>query len=146
MISLIQVIVVHSISAAVGMARARDILGTKEHIVAVIGDGALTGGMALEALNDVGYNKTKMIIILNDNEMSISKNVGGLAVHLSKLRGDPGYKKLKADIHATLNNSNVGKNIAQSLGKIKGGIKQLVVPSMLFEDIGLKYFGPSRWA
>lgn len=131
-----------SISAAVGMARARDILGTKEHIIAVIGDGALTGGMALEALNDVGYNKTKMIIILNDNEMSISKNVGGLSVHLSKLRVDPGYKKLKADIHATLNNSNVGKNIAQSLGKIKGGIKQLVVPSMLFEDMGLKYFGP----
>ena len=84
-----------SISAAVGMARARDILGTKEHIVAVIGDGALTGGMALEALNDVGYNKTKMIIILNDNEMSISKNVGGLSVHLSKLRVDQDIKNLR---------------------------------------------------
>lgn len=131
-----------SISAAIGMARARDILGTKENIIAVIGDGALTGGMALEALNDVGYNKTKIIIIINDNQMSISKNVGGLSVHLSKLRVDPSYKKLKADIHETLNGSNVGKNIARSLGKIKGGIKQLVVPSMLFEDMGLKYFGP----
>ncbi|MGL5615605.1 MAG: 1-deoxy-D-xylulose-5-phosphate synthase [Sarcina sp.] len=131
-----------SISAAIGMARARDVLGGKENVIAVIGDGALTGGMALEALNDVGYNKTKIIIILNDNQMSISKNVGGLSVHLSKMRVGAGYKKLKADIHATLDNSNVGKNIAQSLGKIKGGIKQLVVPSMLFEDMGLKYFGP----
>ena len=109
-----------SISAAVGMARARDILGTKEHIIAVIGDGALTGGMALEALNDVGYNKTKMIIILNDNEMSISKNVGGLSVHLSKLRVDPGYKKLKADIHATLSNSNVWIKYSPIIRKNKG--------------------------
>ncbi|MGL5823231.1 MAG: 1-deoxy-D-xylulose-5-phosphate synthase [Sarcina sp.] len=131
-----------SISAAIGMARARDIKGEKSNIIAVIGDGALTGGMALEALNDIGYNKTKMIVVLNDNQMSIAKNVGGLSAHLSKLRSDPGYNKLKADISASLNNTSVGKNIAQSLGKIKDSIKQLIVPSMLFEDMGLKYFGP----
>lgn len=131
-----------SISAAIGMARARDIKGGSENIIAVIGDGALTGGMALEALNDVGYNKTKLIIILNDNQMSIANNVGGLSVHLSKLRTEPGYNKIKAEVNATLSNSNLGKNIAQSLSKIKDSIKQLVVPNMLFEDMGLKYFGP----
>lgn len=131
-----------SISAAIGMARARDIKGSNENIIAVIGDGALTGGMALEALNDVGYNKSKLIIILNDNQMSIADNVGGLSVHLSKLRTEPGYNKIKTEINATLNNTNFGKNIAQSLSKIKDGIKQLVVPNMLFEDMGLKYFGP----
>lgn len=131
-----------SISAAIGMARARDIKGSNENIIAVIGDGALTGGMALEALNDVGYNKSKLIIILNDNQMSIADNVGGLSVHLSKLRTEPGYNKIKTEINATLNNTNFGKNIAQSLSKIKDSIKQLVVPNMLFEDMGLKYFGP----
>ncbi|MGL5575752.1 MAG: 1-deoxy-D-xylulose-5-phosphate synthase [Sarcina sp.] len=131
-----------SISAAIGMARARDIKQEDSNIIAIIGDGALTGGMALEALNDIGYNKTKMIIILNDNQMSISKNVGGLSAHLNKLRADKGYNKLKAEVQATLNSSNVGKNIAHSIGKIKGSIKQLVVPSMIFEDMGLKYFGP----
>ncbi|MGL4991362.1 MAG: 1-deoxy-D-xylulose-5-phosphate synthase [Sarcina sp.] len=131
-----------SISAGIGIARARDIKGENSNVIAVIGDGALTGGMALEALNDIGYNKTKMIIILNDNQMSISKNVGGLSAHLNKLRQDPNYNKLKADINATLSNSNVGKNIAQSLNKIKDSIKQLIVPSMIFEDMGLKYFGP----
>ena len=131
-----------SISAGIGMARARDIKKENSNIIAVIGDGALTGGMALEALNDIGYNKTKMIVILNDNQMSISKNVGGLSAHLNKLRMDKGYNKLKADVQATLNTSNMGKNIAHSLGKIKGSIKQLVVPSMIFEDMGLKYFGP----
>ena len=131
-----------SISAAIGMARARDLYGGKENIIAVIGDGALTGGMALEALNDIGYNKTKMIVILNDNQMSISKNVGGLSVHLNKLRSDKAYNKLKAGINASLNSSDFGKNVAHSLEKIKGSIKQLVVPSMIFEDMGLKYFGP----
>lgn len=131
-----------SISAATGMARARDIKSENSNVIAVIGDGALTGGMALEALNDIGYNKTKMIVILNDNQMSISKNVGGLSAHLNKLRQDPSYNKLKADISATLNHSNFGKNIAHSLNKIKDSIKQLVVPSMIFEDMGLKYFGP----
>lgn len=131
-----------SISAALGMARARDILGKDNHVVAVIGDGALTGGMAIEALNDAGYNKTKLIVILNDNQMSISKNVGGLSTYLSNLRSNPNYNKLKNDISNTLNQSNVGKNLASSISKIKDSIKQLVVPSMLFEDMGIKYLGP----
>ncbi|MGL5067016.1 MAG: 1-deoxy-D-xylulose-5-phosphate synthase [Sarcina sp.] len=131
-----------SISAAIGMARARDIKKEDSNVIAVIGDGALTGGMALEALNDIGYNKTKMIVVLNDNQMSISQNVGGLSAHLNKIRTDRAYNKLKAEINATLNSSHVGKNIAHSLGKIKGSIKQLVIPSMIFEDMGLKYFGP----
>lgn len=131
-----------SISAALGMARARDILDEKNNIIALIGDGALTGGMALEALNDAGYNKTKMIIILNDNTMSISENVGGLSTYLSKLRMGTGYNKIRSEINNTLNQSNIGKNVASSLGKFKHSIKQLVVPSMLFEDMGIRYFGP----
>lgn len=131
-----------SISAALGMARARDIKGDNYNIIAVIGDGALTGGMALEALNDVGYRKTKLIIILNDNQMSISNNVGGLSKHLNNLRLDPNYNKLKTEINTTLRNSDIGKTIITSLNRIKGSIKQLVVPSMLFEDMGIKYLGP----
>ncbi|SHE94555.1 1-deoxy-D-xylulose-5-phosphate synthase [Clostridium fallax] len=131
-----------SISAAVGMARARDILNKNNHVIAVIGDGALTGGMAFEALNDVGYNKTNLIVVLNDNQMSISNNVGGLSTYLSKMRLDPGYNKLKEDINSTLKQSSMGKNIASSISKIKDSIKQLVVPSMLFEDMGFKYLGP----
>ncbi|WP_297435030.1 1-deoxy-D-xylulose-5-phosphate synthase [uncultured Clostridium sp.] len=131
-----------SISAAIGMARARDVKKENSNVIAVIGDGALTGGMALEALNDIGYNKTKMIIILNDNQMSISENVGGLSAHLNKLRQYPGYNKFKADVNASLNGTSAGKSIAKSLGKIKDSIKQLIVPSMIFENMGLKYFGP----
>ena len=91
-----------SISAAVGMARARDLKKEDYHVVAIIGDGALTGGMAFEALNDVGFNKTNLTIILNDNEMSIAKNVGGLSKYLGKLRMEPRYNKIKTDIHSTL--------------------------------------------
>lgn len=131
-----------SLSAALGMARARDIKGEKNEVIAVIGDGALTGGMSFEALNDVGFNKTKMIIVLNDNQMSISKNVGGLSSYLNKIRVDPKYNKLKSDINTSLNGSNVGKKVAHYLGKIKDGVKQAVVPSMLFEDMGIKYMGP----
>lgn len=131
-----------SISAALGMARARDIKGDKNEVIAVIGDGALTGGMALEALNDVGFNKTKLIIVLNDNQMSISKNVGGLSTHLNKLRTEPKYNKLKYDINETLNHSKSGKKLASCISKFKDGLKQIIVPSMLFEDMGLKYIGP----
>jgi 1-deoxy-D-xylulose-5-phosphate synthase len=132
-----------SISAALGMARARDLSGKKHEVVAVIGDGALTGGMALEAINDAGYSGTKMIIILNDNEMSIGKNVGGLSTYLSKLRVDPKYNKLKHELDSTLRKiPSIGKGMAESIEKIKDGIKQVIVPSMLFEDMGLTYFGP----
>jgi 1-deoxy-D-xylulose-5-phosphate synthase len=132
-----------SISAALGMARARDLSGKKQEIVAVIGDGALTGGMAFEALNDVGYRKTKLVIILNDNAMSIGRNVGGLSTYLSKLRVDPKYNKFKQEIDTTLRKiPNIGKGMANSIEKIKDGIKQVIVPSMLFEDMGISYFGP----
>ena len=131
-----------SISAALGMARARDLKGDNYKVIAVIGDGALTGGMALEALNDVGYRKTDLIIVLNDNQMSISNNVGGLSKHLNNLRLEPSYNKIKTGINSTLSSSEFGKSILNSLNKIKGSIKQLVVPSMLFEDMGIKYLGP----
>ena len=131
-----------SISGALGIARARDIKKEKYNVVSVIGDGALTGGMALEALNDVGFRKTKLIIILNDNQMSISKNVGGLSKYLNNIRMAPQYNKLKMDIHASLENSEIGKNIAGKISKVKDSIKQLVVPSMFFENMGVKYIGP----
>lgn len=131
-----------SISAALGMARARDLKGEDYNVVAIIGDGALTGGMAIEALNDVGFNKTNMIIILNDNQMSISKNVGGVSKYLGDLRMKPEYNKLKENVTNTLSSTKFGKHVVKSLSKIKDSIKQLVVPSMLFEDMGIKYLGP----
>ena len=126
-----------SISAAIGMARARDIKNENHHVIAFIGDGALTGGMALEALNDIGYHKTKIIIILNDNQMSIAKNVGGLSKYFSKLRLDPSYNKFKNEINSTLNKSSLGKNLVNSIEKVKDSIKQFVVPGMLFEEMGI---------
>ncbi|MDP4087747.1 MAG: 1-deoxy-D-xylulose-5-phosphate synthase [Bacillota bacterium] len=131
-----------SISAALGMARVRDLKGEKHNIVAVIGDGALTGGMALEALNDAGYKKTKIIIVLNDNQMSIAKNVGGLSSYLSKLRLDPSYNKLKNEFNTTMLKSSLGKGVVNGINKIKDSIKQFIVPGMLFEDMGIKYLGP----
>jgi len=132
-----------SLSAALGMARARDLNKKYHEVIAVIGDGALTGGMAFEALNDVGYKKSKMIIILNENEMSIEKNVGGLSTHLSKLRADPKYNKFAQDLDTTLRKiPTIGKGMANFIEKFKDGIKQVIVPSMIFEDMGLKYLGP----
>ncbi|WP_411679228.1 1-deoxy-D-xylulose-5-phosphate synthase [Clostridium thailandense] len=132
-----------SISAALGMARARDLRNENYDVVAVIGDGALTGGMALEALNDVGYRKTKLIIILNDNQMSIGKNVGGVSRYLSKLRMDPKYNKLKKEVENALKKiPNIGNGMARYLDKLKKGIKQMIVPGMFFEDMGIKYLGP----
>ncbi|MBZ9624459.1 1-deoxy-D-xylulose-5-phosphate synthase [Clostridium sp. FP2] len=132
-----------SISAGLGMARARDLQGKDYDVISVIGDGALTGGMAMEALNDVGFRKTKMIIVLNDNQMSISKNVGGISKYLSGFRIDPTYNRLKKEINSTLRKiPSVGNGMAKSIHKIKDGIKQVVVPGMLFEHMGIKYLGP----
>ncbi|RXI38030.1 1-deoxy-D-xylulose-5-phosphate synthase [Clostridium tetani] len=132
-----------SISSALGMARARDLKGENYNVVAVIGDGALTGGMALEALNDVGDNKTKLTIILNDNQMSIGKNVGGLSTYLSGLRIDPNYNKFKRDVEGIIKKiPNIGKGMAKNLERVKDGVKQVLVPGMLFENMGIKYFGP----
>lgn len=113
-----------SISSALGMARARDLKGENYNVVAVIGDGALTGGMALEALNDVGDNKTKLTIILNDNQMSIGKNVGGLSTYLSSLRIDPNYNKFKRDVEGIIKKiPNIGKGVAKNLERVKDGVK-----------------------
>lgn len=132
-----------SISAALGMARARDLKGENNQVIAVIGDGALTGGMALEALNDAGFSQTKMTVILNDNEMSISKNVGGLNMFLSKLRTKKLYTKSNLSIKKIVNKIPViGKPIVKVIQRIKRSIKQLIIPKMFFEDIGFTYLGP----
>lgn len=131
-----------SLSAAMGMARARDLKKENYEIVAVIGDGALTGGMALEALNDAGRSNTKLLIILNDNEMSISKNVGGISRYLSRIRTSKGYLSTKKDVDKLLSRTPVGKQIKSVLKRAKDGIKQIVVPGMLFEELGLTYMGP----
>ena len=132
-----------SISAALGMATARDLKEEKHEVVAVIGDGALTGGMAFEALNDLGYRKSKVIIVLNDNQMSIAKNVGGVSRYLRRLRSDPKYTKFKEELELNIKKiPNIGPGVARTLERIKNGIKQMVVPGMMFEDMGIKYLGP----
>ncbi|NLK87414.1 MAG: 1-deoxy-D-xylulose-5-phosphate synthase [Clostridiaceae bacterium] len=132
-----------SISAALGYAKARDLLHEDYAVAAVIGDGALTGGMAFEALNDAGRSPNNMIIILNDNGMSISKNVGGFSRYLSKLRTQPIYYKAKEDFDVFLHKlPGIGKKAAKALKRAKGTIKYIVMPGMLFEEIGLKYLGP----
>lgn len=132
-----------SISVALGMARARDIKGENSKVVAVIGDGALTGGMALEALNDVGSSNTNMIVILNDNEMSISKNVGGISMLLSKLRTKGLYTNFNTKGKRTISKIPVvGPKVIKLVQRAKRGIKQFVIPKMYFEDIGFRYLGP----
>lgn len=132
-----------SISAALGMARARDLKGEEHSVLAVIGDGALTGGMALEALNDTGWSKTKMTVILNDNEMSISKNIGGMSMLLSKLRTKRSYNKSSDAVkNMILKIPKIGKTIVKMVIRVKRSIKQLVIPKMFFEDIGFRYLGP----
>lgn len=131
-----------SLSAAMGLAKARDIKGDSHEVVAVIGDGALTGGMAFEALNHMGHDQTKVIVILNDNEMSISQNVGGLSQYLSKLRTSPNYFRLKHEVQQVIGKlPGVGRPMAKSMSKMKASVKQMVVPGMLFEELGLTYIG-----
>ena len=132
-----------SISAALGIVSGNRILGKKGTVVAVIGDGALTGGMAFEALNNAATIKQNMIIILNDNEMSISQNVGGMSSYLSDVRTAVGYNNFKDGLAAKLNNIPViGDKLVNQLKKTKSGIKQLVIPGMLFENMGITYLGP----
>ena len=132
-----------SISAALGMARARDLKGQDNSVIAVIGDGALTGGMALEALNDAGFSKCKMTVILNDNEMSISPNIGGLNKFLGKLRTKKLYTRTNNLVKREMNKIPiVGKPAVRIIQKIKRAIKQLVIQRMFFEDIGFTYLGP----
>jgi 1-deoxy-D-xylulose-5-phosphate synthase len=132
-----------SISAALGMARARDIKNEKFRVVAVIGDGAMTGGMALEALNDAGASNTDLIVILNDNEMSIERNTGGLSMALSRMRTRKFYTNSNKRIKNAVGKiPKVGNSIIRFVRKLKYSIKQLVLPNMMFEDIGFKYLGP----
>ena len=132
-----------SISAALGMAIARDLKKEDYNIVSVIGDGALTGGMALEALNHVGSIKKKMIIILNDNEMSISKNISGMNELLTKLRIKKKYRKSNKKLKKIINDIPlIGQYLTYIIKKFKKTLKQLFIPGMYFEEIGLKYIGP----
>ena len=132
-----------SISAAMGMAKARDLKKEDNSVVAVIGDGALTGGMALEGLNNLGSSRTRMIVVLNDNEMSISKNVGGINMLLSKLRAKKAYTVSNQSSRRVIEKIPVlGSLIVRLVTKTKKIIKQLIIPKMYFEEIGFKYLGP----
>ncbi|SCW27553.1 1-deoxy-D-xylulose-5-phosphate synthase [Ruminococcaceae bacterium YRB3002] len=134
-----------SVSAALGMARARDLKGEKDYIISVIGDGALTGGLAFEGINDAGISKTPMIIILNDNEMSIDKNVGGLSLHLRKIRASSGYIAAKRSTESFLHKiPGLGNLIIKFILAIKDWFRFIVyrkTPS-IFDDLGLVYYGP----
>ena len=133
----------NSISAALGMAIARDRRGTDEAVVAVIGDGSMTGGIAYEALNQAGHLQTDLMIILNDNEMSIDGNVGGLSCYLNRLRLDPTYNRLRDDLEQALRRiPGVGEKMVSFGETWKTSLKQFLVPGMLFAELGLKYIGP----
>lgn len=132
-----------SISVALGMARARDILNESYKVIAVIGDGALTGGMAEEAINDAGASNSNIIVVLNDNEMSISKNVGGIALLLGKLRTKKLYTSTNKRVKSRVKRiPNLGPKLARITSRIKNSIKQIIIPKMYFEDIGYTYLGP----
>ena len=132
-----------SISAGLGLAQAREITAEDYSVISVIGDGALTGGMAYEALNNAAQIRKNFIIVLNDNEMSISRNVGGMSKYLSSVRTKEGYAELKLRVERTLSAIPViGRPLACGLYQLKNGIKQFLVPGMLFEDMGITYLGP----
>lgn len=132
-----------SISAGLGMALGRDVQGEMYSVVSVIGDGALTGGMAYEALNNAARLKRNFIIVLNDNNMSISENVGGMSKYLSNLRAGQGYNDLKKNVAGTLSKiPGIGKDLVDTLLRTKNSIKQLLIPGMWFENMGITYLGP----
>ena len=131
-----------SISAGLGYALAREITGEDYKVVSVIGDGALTGGMAFEALNNAARLKSNFIIILNDNNMSISENVGGLSSYLAGFRTADAYLDLKLNVLNSLNKMPYGEKMVSKIRKTKSGIKQLLIPGMFFEEMGIVYLGP----
>lgn len=132
-----------SISAALGFAEAKEIMGTDESVIAVIGDGALSGGLAYEALNNMARLKSSMVVVLNDNEMSISENVGGMSHYLNKIRSAQAYNEFKAGVENTILRIPIaGHDIALSVKRSKDSIKHLLVPGMFFEDMGITYIGP----
>lgn len=131
-----------SISVALGLAAARDLNGTDETIVAVIGDGSLTGGMAFEALDHAGHLGSRLIVLLNDNEMSIAPNVGALSSYLARVRLDRRYRRLRDDVESALARTKVGAAMVAAGEAAKESVKQLIVPGMLFEELGIQYIGP----
>ncbi len=132
-----------SISAAVGLAKARDLRGDNSNVIAVIGDGALTGGMPYEAMLNAGNNKSNLIVILNDNEMSIDPNVGGMAEYLSRARSNPSYTKSKEEVEELLKKiPAIGDRMFRAADKLKDSLKYMLVPGVLFEELGFKYYGP----
>ena len=132
-----------AMSAAVGLARAMRMDGKDQHVVAVVGDGAFTGGMVWEALNDAGHNRDRVMVILNDNEMSITQSVGAMASYLSRIRVNRGYERLKAVVMRFLEHIPViGKRLLDATYRMKNSLKYLLIPGVFFEEIGFKYFGP----
>lgn len=131
-----------SISAGLGLVKARDIRGGSNAVVAVIGDGSLTGGMAYEALNNAAKLETNFIVILNDNNMSISENVGGMSKYLNNVRTATGYLDLKAGILHALRGTKRGDSTIRTIRRVKSSFKQMVIPGMFFEDMGITYLGP----
>lgn len=132
-----------SVGAALGLAKARDLLGETHKIFAVIGDGALSGGMAYEALNNAARLKSNMVIVLNDNQMSISKNVGGMSNYLGRIRTNNNYTGLKEDVERVLQKMpHIGTALTDRIRNVKDVVKRLLIPGMLFEDMGITYIGP----
>lgn len=132
-----------SISAAIGMAKANELKGNKSIIVAVIGDGSFTGGLTYEALNNLARLKSSCVIILNDNEMSIDENVGGMSSYLNKIRVGQAYNEVKSGVEkGLLNIPGIGEGLAKAVKRGKDSIKGLLVPGMFFEDLGITYIGP----
>ena len=132
-----------SISAALGLAAAGDLQGKHSRVIAVIGDGALTGGMAFEALNHAGHLKSNFTVVLNDNKMSIGSNVGAMAAYLGRIRSDPKYSRLKTEFEQRARRMPLlGKSVVHSAALLRKGLKSLIIPGLLFEELGLTYFGP----
>lgn len=132
-----------SISAADGFAVARDLFHEDHNVIAVIGDGAMTGGMAFEALNYAAHLQTKMTVILNDNEMSIGPNVGGMSQYLTRMRTDPGYNRFKEDMEYFLKRiPNIGPRMAEMADRLKDTVKHMLTSGSWFEELGLRYYGP----
>ena len=131
-----------AISAGLGFACARDVRGEKHRVLAVVGDGALTGGLAYEGMNQAGTTGTDILVVLNDNSMSISPNVGAISKYLTRLTSGPIFRRLEGDIWELLGKLPAGGAARKLAGRIKEGMKNLVVPNVLFEELGFKYFGP----
>lgn len=131
-----------SLAAALGIAVSRDLRKENYEIVAIIGDGGLTGGLSWEALNNIGHLKKKIIVVLNDNQMSISKSIGAISEYLSRIRTEPSYLKVKEDLEFLLRRIPLGLPLWESIQRVKEAMKRLFLPGMIFEELGFTYLGP----